>query len=133
MVYPDGQPSKMRKEEWLRDEPIFQNTAQCDKIFHPDFALSHLHFHEFVEISIVVEGSGVHCIWNKVLECRKGDIYILNVGVPHEYFAKDENGSSCAIFCSTQATGSRRSSRLRTAPVSVTGYLMRIFWRRISA
>ena len=85
MVYPDGQPSKMRKEEWLRDEPIFQNTAQCDKIFHPDFALSHLHFHEFVEISIVVEGSGVHCIWNKVLECRKGDIYILNVGVPHEY------------------------------------------------
>ncbi|MCI8789695.1 MAG: helix-turn-helix domain-containing protein [Lachnospiraceae bacterium] len=90
MVYPDGQPSKMRKEEWLRDEPIFQNTAQCDKIFHPDFALSHLHFHEFVEISIVVEGSGVHCIWNKVLECRKGDIYILNVGVPHEYFAKDE-------------------------------------------
>lgn len=85
----DGQPSKMKKEEWLGENPISQNTRSCKKIFEPDYSLSHLHFHEFVEISIVMQGSGMHCIWNKTLECKKGDVYVLNVGVPHEYFTTD--------------------------------------------
>lgn len=90
MRYPDGQPSKLKKEEFLQNNPIFQNTVQYKKVFRPDFNLSHLHFHEFVEISIVAEGSGMHCIWNRALECKKGDVYIVNTDVPHEYFARDE-------------------------------------------
>lgn len=90
MANPDGQPSKLRKEEWLKETPIYQNTVLCEKVFQPDFTLSHLHFHEFVEISVVVEGNGIHCIWNKAFECGKGDVYIINAGVPHEYFARDE-------------------------------------------
>lgn len=91
MIAIDGQPSKLKKEEWLRENPIYQNTVSYEKIFNPDFTLSQLHFHEFVEISIIVEGSGIHRIWNKVFACRKGDVYILNAGVPHEYFVKDRS------------------------------------------
>ncbi|MCI9142168.1 MAG: helix-turn-helix domain-containing protein [Lachnospiraceae bacterium] len=86
MTYPDGQPTKQSKDEWLKENPIYQNTFHCKKVFRPDFSLSHLHFHEFVEISIVTEGSGVLCAWNKVLHCRKGDVCIINADVPHGYF-----------------------------------------------
>ena len=89
MIDTGGQPSKLRKEEWLRENPIYQNTVACEKRFNPDFSLSQLHFHEFLEVSIIAEGSGIHRIWNRVLTCRKGDVYVLNAGVPHEYFVKD--------------------------------------------
>ena len=64
----DGQPSKLKKEEWLKENPIFQNVVPCDNLFNPDFSLSQLHFHEFLEVSIIQEGSGIHRIWNKVLK-----------------------------------------------------------------
>ncbi len=86
----DGQPSKLKKEEWLKENPIFQNVVPCDNLFNPDFSLSQLHFHEFLEVSIIQEGSGIHRIWNKVFPCKKGDVYILNAGVPHEYFVRDQ-------------------------------------------
>jgi len=86
VTYPDGQPIKQNKDEWLKENPIYQDTFRCEKVFCPDFSLSHLHFHEFVEISIVAEGSGVLCAWNKVLQCRKGNVCIINADVPHGYF-----------------------------------------------
>lgn len=92
----DGQPSKLKKEEWLKENPVFQNTDHCEERFNPDFSLSQLHFHEFLEVSIIVEGSGIHRIWNKALECRKGEVYILNAGVPHGYFVRD-NGEKLVI------------------------------------
>ena len=93
MTYPDGQPTKQNKDEWLKENPIYQNTFHCEKVFRPDFSLSHLHFHEFVEISIVSEGYGVLCAWNKVRQCKKGDICIINANVPHGYFREREEGS----------------------------------------
>ncbi|MCI8542975.1 MAG: helix-turn-helix domain-containing protein [Lachnospiraceae bacterium] len=89
MIDSGGQPSKLKKEEWLKENPIYQNTVSCEKKFNPDFSLSQLHFHEFVEVSIIAEGCGIHRIWNRIFECRKGDVYVLNAGVPHEYFVKD--------------------------------------------
>lgn len=86
----EDRPFQMKKEVYLGENPIFQNTCLCEKIYQPDFTLSAMHFHEFIEISFVVSGSGIHRIWNEAAECRKGDVYIINTGVPHEYFAKDE-------------------------------------------
>ena len=88
MTYPDGQPTKLSKDEWLRENPVYQNTFCCKEVFRSDFSLSHLHFHEFVEIGIAAEGCGVLCVWNKVFECKKGDVYVINADVPHEYFVK---------------------------------------------
>lgn len=90
MFYSEGKPSLVKKEQYLRKNPIFQNTVLVDQIYEKSFTLSSLHFHEFIEISFVVSGSGIHRIWNETAECKKGDLYILNVGVPHNYFAKSE-------------------------------------------
>ncbi len=69
---------------------IFQNTMVCDCVYSPELISSHLQMSEYVEISVVVEGSGVHRALNETAECQVGDMYILNSGVSHGYFAKSE-------------------------------------------
>ena len=92
-----GQPSRTAKADLLGNSPVFQNTAVCRQIYTPEIGLSGLHFHEFIEVSIVTEGIGLHRIFNDVTECRCGDIYIMNTGVPHGYFAK--SATECPTVC----------------------------------
>lgn len=44
-----------------------------------------LHNHDFVEIAYVAEGAGFHYIGGEVRKVRKGDLYIIPVGVPHVF------------------------------------------------
>ena len=44
-----------------------------------------LHNHDFLEIAYVAEGSGFHHIDGQVEKVRKGDLYIIPVGVPHVF------------------------------------------------
>lgn len=75
----------------LKENLIFQNTTVYENVYSPDLTLSHLNTNEFVAISVVVDGSGVHKILNEADECHVGDMYILGSGVPHGYFAKSED------------------------------------------
>lgn len=90
MIDKNNSLSLLKKEEWLKDSPVCSNVAVCEKIYSEDVALSQLHFHEFVEISVVVDGSGIHRILGEAVECGVGDVYIINTGVPHAYFAKND-------------------------------------------
>lgn len=77
------------------DSPGKASIIYRDEILHnvysADLALPGIGANKYVEISLVVEGGGIHRIFNEALECRAGDIYIINSGVPHEYYAKSEN------------------------------------------
>lgn len=44
-----------------------------------------LHNHDFVEIAYVAEGTGFHHVGGEVRKVRKGDMYVLPVGVPHVF------------------------------------------------
>ncbi|MBQ8610717.1 MAG: helix-turn-helix domain-containing protein [Oscillospiraceae bacterium] len=92
-----GLPVRSAKENFFKDTPLFQNAVTCRQLYTDEIGLSDLHFHDFIEVSIVTEGAGIHRIFNSELECAKGDIYILNTGVPHGYFARSEN--ECPTVC----------------------------------
>jgi hypothetical protein len=49
--------------------------------------------HRYIEICYVAEGAGLHRIWNKIYSCKKGSLSILNIAVPHGWFAKDKEQS----------------------------------------
>lgn len=100
MIKENNSLSLLKKEEWLKDSPICSNIAVCEEIYSEDIALSQLHFHEFVEISVVVGGSGIHRILGEAVECGVGDVYIINTGVPHAYFAKnsEEQPTVCNLL-----------------------------------
>ncbi len=82
-----SKPLLFTKEHFLGERPIFSNVCVCEALYTNKRTLSDLHVHEFIEFSLVVSGTGIHRIWNDVLECKKGDVFILNTGVPHCYFA----------------------------------------------
>ncbi len=80
----------LKKDVFLRNQPIFQNTHTSEKEFQPNYSLSALHMHDFIEIFLVVAGDGMHCVWNEATPCQKGDVFIINTGIPHDYFYIDK-------------------------------------------
>ena len=104
MPFSENTPRLLTKHDCLKENALFCNMAISDDIYKPSYNLSKLHLHEFVEFSFVLEGTGYHRIWNDVIECKKGDVYIINTGVPHGYFAKskDEMPTICNILIDPQ-------------------------------
>ncbi|MGM9681795.1 MAG: helix-turn-helix domain-containing protein [Eubacteriales bacterium] len=47
------------------------------------------HEHDFIEIAYIVSGKGVHVIGDDRIPTGKGDIFLLDAHVPHEYFAEE--------------------------------------------
>lgn len=74
----------------LKEKLVFQKTTVYENIYSSDLTLSQLNMNELVEISVVVDGSGIHKILNEAGECHAGDMYILGSGIPHGYFAKSD-------------------------------------------
>ena len=104
MPFSENTPRLLTKDECLKENALFCNMAISDDIYQPNYNLSKLHLHEFVEFSFVLDGNGYHRIWNDVVECKKGDVYIINTGVPHGYFAKskEEMPTICNILVDPQ-------------------------------
>lgn len=58
--------------------PIYINT-------YNEPADTHLHAHDFIEISYVASGRGIHVIGEKEYEVKKGDLFLINYNIPHEF------------------------------------------------
>lgn len=72
-------------------EPVFIN--RVSEMFE-----AHRHAHDFIEITFVAAGSGVHHMNQRVLPVRRGDLYIINYGVSHE-FRPDPGGRLIVYNC----------------------------------
>lgn len=83
-------PLLLKKDDFLNDAPVFQNICRQFDVYSESVGLSELHQHQFIEISIVTGGTGIHRIWNAEYTCHSGSICILNSAVPHGYFIKDK-------------------------------------------
>lgn len=54
----------------------------------------HLHVHDFIEISYVASGTGIHILGDKQYEVGKGDLFLINYDVPHEFRSFDSSSSA---------------------------------------
>jgi hypothetical protein len=63
------------------------NRVTVETPYPLETAPAHLHIHEFVEISMVVAGKGIHQTMLQTTECSVGDVFIINEDTPHVYFA----------------------------------------------
>lgn len=59
-------------------EPIFINISE-------EQIESHLHAHDFLEIAYVTSGKGVHYIGDRKYDVSKGDLFVINYDVAHEF------------------------------------------------
>lgn len=58
---------------------------------------SHRHAHNFIEIAYVASGRGIHCIADREYSVSKGDLFIINYDVPHEFRSLNKEGSADLI------------------------------------
>ncbi len=56
----------------------------------PDY-IDKLHRHDFIEITYVISGECTHVEYKKEFPVKKGDLFIVNYGVPHANFPKKES------------------------------------------
>jgi corrinoid protein of di/trimethylamine methyltransferase len=75
---------------------VTQQTFSYNTPFSDEVRISKLHSHKRIEISMVVEGNGIHRILEQNVPCNVGDIYIVNSKVPHGYFSVD-GGSTLTV------------------------------------
>lgn len=58
---------------------------------------SHLHAHDFIEIAYVMSGRGIHCIDGKEYSVSKGDLFVINYNIPHEFRSLPDASEPCLI------------------------------------
>jgi len=75
---------KEAKELLSKEEPIYLNKAI-------ESSKSHLHSHNFIEIAFVASGVGIHSIGDKEYEVSKGDLFIINYDIPHEFKSLEDS------------------------------------------
>ena len=76
----------LRKENYLTNRMVCIKPSTSYIVYKPEFALPHMHMHDFVELSMVISGSGIHYSLDGYAECHPGDVYVINEGTPHAYF-----------------------------------------------
>jgi len=86
-------PDNIRKEKYLQDIPVFIGYSVVKTLHSDTLGLSDLHQHSFIEISYVEKGCGFHRIWNESFPVSPGDLFVLNVAVPHGFFSMSEENS----------------------------------------
>jgi AraC family L-rhamnose operon transcriptional activator RhaR len=80
-------PGRLYKRDFLWQTPVYMNRVTVETPYPLETAPAHLHIHEFVEISMVVAGKGIHQTMLQTTECSVGDVFIINEDTPHVYFA----------------------------------------------
>jgi len=58
---------------------------------------SHLHAHDFIEIAYVASGQGIHYLGGKEYIVSKGDLFVINYNVPHEFRSNSDSPSSLLV------------------------------------
>jgi AraC family transcriptional regulator, L-rhamnose operon transcriptional activator RhaR len=70
-----------------------------DKCDYQDYSAIKYHCHEFIEIAYVCNGKGKHIINGYEYPVSKGNLYIINVDIPHSFYPIDiENSGQLTVM-----------------------------------
>jgi YesN/AraC family two-component response regulator len=58
----------------------------------------HLHAHDFLEIAYVASGNGIHIIGENEYTVSKGNLFIINYNVPHEFRSIPNSNAKLVIY-----------------------------------
>ncbi len=81
----------------MKAEPLYRDTGETfftdgNSIyvnFINEQTEPHLHVHDFIEISYVASGTGIHILGDKEYKVSKGDLFLINYHIPHEFRSLD--------------------------------------------
>ncbi len=68
------------------DDIIYHSVFCCDRVYDPDNVFLHLNTIDLIEVDMIVEGQGVHCVRDQDIPCKVGDMFVIPPETAHEYF-----------------------------------------------
>lgn len=60
---------------------------------------SHLHAHDFIEIAYVASGCGIHRLGDKEYNVSRGDLFLINYRIPHEFRSFSDASMPPLVVC----------------------------------
>ena len=72
---------------------IYHGMYSCEKKYEAEKAWMDLQIHDYIEISMVTSGNGIHLVFNQAIPCKKGDIFVIPSNIPHRYFLENAGES----------------------------------------
>ena len=72
--------------ELFGKEPIYHSFTSVTECLPDESVTPQLLSCDFFEIALVTEGAGTHCVLDKKIPCKAGDIYVTPEGTPHGFF-----------------------------------------------
>ena len=67
-------------------EPIYHSFTSVSECLSDESAPTELLSCDFFEIALIAEGTGFHCVLDKRIPCKAGDVYVTPGGTPHGFF-----------------------------------------------
>lgn len=79
-------------------EHFFQNGNSIYINYISEEPVPHLHVHDFIEISYVASGSGIHILGDSTYEVGKGDLFLINYHIPHEFRSLEPPAAPLRVY-----------------------------------
>lgn len=73
-------------------EAVFVNKVEEQKV-------SHLHAHDYIEIAYVASGCGIHRLGNGEYNVARGDLFLINYRIPHEFRSFSDTSEPPLVVC----------------------------------
>ncbi len=77
----------------VRDVSISHEAVSSQKVFNAERSWMEIQRHDYFEISMIVDGFGIHLVLDQAIPCKAGDLFVTPPDIPHGYFLEGENGS----------------------------------------
>ena len=72
---------------------ISHSVLTSTQVYTPDNALLQLNTHNLIEVDLIVEGRGIHCVHDQEIPCKEGDVFVIPQNTSHGYFLEGANDS----------------------------------------
>ncbi len=92
----ENQPLKLHTINLLGSGSADLGALFCGQIYTPQTEPLALCAHSFLQMCRIVEGNGVHVVFDQAIPCKAGDVFIVPPNTPHGFFFA-EDGEGMAV------------------------------------
>jgi len=85
-MYPDFLMTEKKKDYWYEDEFFWKHPFHLADVQYKTSYHIGMHSHQFLEINIIVGGSGCHYIGQRKIPVKRGDVFVIPAEIHHGYF-----------------------------------------------
>ncbi len=80
--------TQLERQELCCEALISHNAYSFRNVYHPETAFLRLGTSELIEVDVITDGQGIHCVLGQDIPCKVGDVFVTAPGISHGYFCE---------------------------------------------